>query len=434
MEKTLAESLKPASVDWNTLHSNYNPLLNLVRELIGIIPNCDPTLEIWPPGFRTYNLLVPNMFNLPNTLFGSKSFKASMGLAMYASSKAACAYCTAHACSFALRRGAAAEAIAGSRTEKEQAVVTMAEALAHIPSTLTLTDVERIRQHFSEAETEWLVFSISMMGFLNKFMNAMGVELEQEAINDTAELLYKTGWKPGIHAGANYSVTKSVTPRQDNILTYLRVIRQAPGAVLWEKKWTRGIPSDYSAAAEYLQQHTGYTFPVLKPIKESRVMRTLTAALRDNLDKETTVTGLRMKIYAGYIFSALMKNELLQSEIKNLSVHLAPELNNETFSRLDEILEIEIPSDNSDCTKLMTSFQQQFSLSEKEAATLLLAIATSHSPANVSEAVIETAMQYIEPAGIVETVVWLSVLQLLNRLSSYYTLTGAYEQKRTASV
>src|SRR6188768_1585921 len=133
MAETLAESLKYASVDWKKLHYNYNPLLNLVRELIGIIPNCDPILEIWQPGFRTYNLLVPNMFNLPNTLFGNKSLKASMGLAMYASSKAACAYCTAHACSFALRRGARTEAIAGSRTPKEQAVVTMAEALAHVP-------------------------------------------------------------------------------------------------------------------------------------------------------------------------------------------------------------------------------------------------------------------------------------------------------------
>src|SRR5262249_32009618 len=163
-------------VDWDTLHKNYNPLLNLVRELIGIIPNCDPTLEIWPPAFRTYNLLVPNMFNLPNTLFGSRSFKASMGLAMYASSKAACAYCTAHTCSFALRRGARIESIAGTRTAKEQAVVTLAEELAHIPATLTLANVENVRQYFSAAETEWLVFAVSMMGFLNKFMNAMGVE------------------------------------------------------------------------------------------------------------------------------------------------------------------------------------------------------------------------------------------------------------------
>src|SRR5688572_10436579 len=196
MAQTLAERLKPASIDWSSLHKNYNPLLNLVRELIGIVPNCDPILEIWPPGFRTYNFLVPNMFNLPNTIFGSTSFKASMGLAMYASSKTACAYCTAHACSFALRRGARTEAIGGSRTAKEEAVVKLAEGLAQIPCTLTLADVQTVNQYFTPTETEWLVFSISMMGFLNKFMNAVGVELEQEAINDTAELLAKTGWQP----------------------------------------------------------------------------------------------------------------------------------------------------------------------------------------------------------------------------------------------
>lgn len=232
MARTLAEGLQSASIDWKTLSRNYSPLLTLVRELIGIIPNCDPTLEIWQPGFRTYNLLVPNLFNLPNTLFGSKSFKASMGLAMYASSKAACAYCTAHACSFALRRGARTDAIAGMRTEKEQAVVTLAEGLAHIPSSLPVADVEAVRQHFSPSQTEWLVYAVSMMGFLNKFMNATGVELEQEAINDTAELLSATGWQPGIHARNGYRVTKAGVPGQDNLLTYLRVIGQAPGAVL----------------------------------------------------------------------------------------------------------------------------------------------------------------------------------------------------------
>lgn len=430
MTKTLAESLKHASVDWNTLHRNYNPQLNLVRELIGIIPNCDPILEIWQPGFRTYNLLVPNMFNLPNTLFGSRSFKASMGLSMYASSKAACAYCTAHTCSFALRRGTNAEAIAGSRTAKEQAVVTLAEKLAHIPSMLTLADVEAVKQYFSLAETEWLVFAISMMGFLNKFMNAVGVELEQEAINGTAELLSKTGWEPGIHAGDDYSITKSVTPPRDNLFTYLRVIRQAPGAVLWEKKFTGGVPSAYPAAAEYLKQHTGYSFSILKPVKTGRVMRTLTTVLRENLDKGLTETGLKMKMYAGFIFSTLVRNDVLETEIKNLSSHLAPALNNEMYTSLDKISQMEIPTDSATCNKLIASLQQHFLLTEKEAAVILLAVAASYSPAQVNDAIVETITKYIEPAGIVEIIVWLSVLQLLNRLSSYYTLINAYDQTR----
>jgi hypothetical protein len=59
MEKTLAAGLQSASVDFETLLKHYNPVLALVKELIGVIPNCDPVLEIWPPGFRSYNLLGP---------------------------------------------------------------------------------------------------------------------------------------------------------------------------------------------------------------------------------------------------------------------------------------------------------------------------------------------------------------------------------------
>ena len=424
--KTLADGLKSASVDWQTLHADYNPLLNLVRELIGIIPNCDPTLEIWPPGFRTYNLLVPNLFNLPNTIFGNKSFKASMGLAMYASSKAACAYCTAHTCSFALRRGARAEAIAGVRTEQEQAVVTLAEKLAQIPSSLMLTDVEAVLQYFSASQTEWLVYSISMMGFLNKFMNAMGIELEQEAINDTAELLSETGWNPGIHAPNGYNITKPGAPKQDNLFTYLRIIRQAPGAVAWEKKWTKDVPSEQGAASEYLKQHTGYSFPILTPIKQKRVVRTLAVVLKDNLDQKATVTGLKMKMYAGYIFSTLVYNDLLKKEIRNLSANLAPDLNHAKFELLNEISHMEIPFDNASCENAIASLQQQLSLTEKEAAIILLGVSASYSPAQNNDAVTETALKYMEPAAIVETVVWLSVLQLLNRLSGYYRVMKAY--------
>jgi len=426
MIKTLSDGLKPASVDWKTLHRNYSPVLNLVKELIGIVPNCDPTLEIWPPGFRSYNLLVPNMFNLPNTIFGNKSFKASMGLAMYASSKAACAYCTAHTCSFALRRGASAESIAGVRTEREQVVVTMAEKLAQIPSSLTMVEVEAAREYFSPSETEWLVNSISMMGFLNKFMNAMGIELEQEAINDTAELLAKTGWVPGVHARDGVFVTKQGDPKQDNLFTYLRVIRQAPGAVRLEKKWTQNVPSDYNAASEYLKHHTGYLFPILKPVKEKRVIRTLTTVLRDNLDNKTTTTGLKIKMYAGFIFSVLAWNDILRSEIRNLSANWAPELNDEKFKLLEEISQMAIPTDGASCEDILTSLQQQLSLTQKEAATILLAISGSYSPAQNNSTITEMALKYMEPAAIVETIVWLSILQMLNRLTSYYTVIKAY--------
>ena|SRR5215203_355863 len=427
MQKTLAAELQSASVDFGTLHRRYHPMLALVKEMIGIVPNCDTVLEIWPTGFRSYNLLVPNLFNLPNSVFGNKSFKASMGLAMYASSKAAaCAYCTAHTCSFALRRGASSDAIKGTRTPKEQAVVALAEGLARIPAELSLDDVRAAKEYFSSSEVEWLALSVSMMGFLNKFMDAMGIELEQDAINDTAPVLAQTSWNPRKHVNGEYKITKATTPKQDSLLTYLRIIRQAPGAVALEKKWTRGVPDDYPAAGEYLKEHTGYSFPILKPIKQGRVLRAIATVLRDNLNKDLTEVGLKTKMLASYIFAKFVFNDTLTNEVKSMTADIAPELDDEAYHKLDEIACIELPTDAAMCNEVIISLQQQLTLTEKEAAIMLLAIAAAPSPAQVNDTVNEAVLNHAEPQSIVEIMVWLSILQLLHRLTSYYTVVKAY--------
>jgi alkylhydroperoxidase family enzyme len=423
MTTTLAAGLKPASVNFETLHKNYHPVLALVKELIGVVPACDPILEIWPTGFRTYNILVPNMFNLPNTIFGKKSFKASMGLAMYTSSRAAeCPYCSAHTCSFALRRGATPEAISGQRTPKEKAVVAMAEALSRVPVELTMAHCNSMAEYFSPAEVEQIVYSISMMGFLNKFMDAVGVELEQEAINDTADLISKTGWKAGKHVNGAYKITEKSTLKSDSLLTYLRVIRQAPGAIRLEKKWTTGVPDSYSQAMEYLQEKTGHSFPVLKNIVQPRVILALTTVLRDNLNAETTEVGLATKCLAGYVFSGVVKNDKLSAEVRSMSMNFAPKPAEGIFEALEQLARNQTPTDVKSCKDVMTALQKHAGISEKDAAVILLARAAAPSPAEVNEAVIETTTPHISPAGVVEIIVWLSVLQLLHRLGSYYAL------------
>ena len=40
-------------------------MLEMVRQLIGVVPDCDRYLEIWPTGFRTYNLIVPQFPEYP---------------------------------------------------------------------------------------------------------------------------------------------------------------------------------------------------------------------------------------------------------------------------------------------------------------------------------------------------------------------------------
>src|SRR5580693_322765 len=114
----LVSLLKADAVPFETLHARYGSLLKLVRKLIGVVPQCDPYLEIWPPAFRTYNVMVPNFLNLPFALWGAGAPSDVVGLAMYVASRTAgCAYCSAHTSSFALRRGARPEKVASALEE-----------------------------------------------------------------------------------------------------------------------------------------------------------------------------------------------------------------------------------------------------------------------------------------------------------------------------
>ena len=69
-DATLVPLLREEMVAWETLEERYGALLKLVEVLLGVVPNCDRYLEIWPPAFRTYNVMVPNFLNLPAPIFG----------------------------------------------------------------------------------------------------------------------------------------------------------------------------------------------------------------------------------------------------------------------------------------------------------------------------------------------------------------------------
>ncbi|MEM7276090.1 MAG: hypothetical protein AAF547_23655, partial [Actinomycetota bacterium] len=305
MNHTLAQEIEPAWVSAEHLNDNYKPILKMVRELIGVIPNCNPILEIWPTGFRTFNLLVPNLLNLPAALLGQGAPKDLVGIAMYASSNAAgCPYCTAHHCSFAIRRGADPNAVLGERTPTEAAVADLAEAIAVVPHRVTPELVDAAAAHVSEQDLEWIVLAVSLGGFLNKFMDAMGIPLEEDTITEVQAMLRPTGWNPGKHLwstgedddyvqegrtlassqGRWTEVDTSDEIPVDGIRTYLRIFRQAPGAVRLEKEWTKGVSGRIGPVLLMLEEEIGYAFPSLAALHNHKVVKAIATALRDNLD------------------------------------------------------------------------------------------------------------------------------------------------------
>ncbi len=410
---TLAWELRGHTVDMAQLHKDYKPMLRLVREIIGVVPNCDPYLEIWPAGFRTYNLLVPNLLNLPHLLLGQGAPKDLVGLGMYVASRAAeCMYCSAHACSFALRRGASADALVGDYTPVEEAVAVLAHALGSVPTSMTSAYIDEIDRYLAPEDVEWVVMGIALMGFLNKFMDAMGVPLEAEAIHDVADLIEPTGWTTGKHLWDDIDLDDhhgNGGVHKDSLGTYLRVLRAAPGAIKLESSWTKGVSGRIGPALMMLEDKVGYAFPILSTLQHKRAVKAIATALRENLDPNLTKVGLPAKCMVGLVYAKVVEDEMLMSEMIQLAQLLAPEI--DTRLLVDVGKYAVYPAEYAEIPR---------GLSSREAAAIMLAKAASTSPSNVNEITVSAVIGHLTPAQIVETVVWLSVLQMLHRLYAYY--------------
>jgi alkylhydroperoxidase family enzyme len=399
--------LEKDAIPFDTLHARYGALLELVRRLIGVVPNCDPYLEIWPTAFRTYNVMVPNFLNLPLGLWGLSAPKGEIvGLALYVASRtAACAYCSAHTCSFALRRGAKAATLQsaldanGSYSASERAVIDVAKGLARIPSALGQGERKALLDHFGEGPAQWIVLGISMMGFLNKFMDALGVELEESTVAEVESTIGPSGWTPGKHLdGAPRK--PGMPPAADTFATKLSIVPFMGTALSFDRQWTKGVPSQWPAVGEHLRKRTGHDFPVLGRLLHGRAIRAIAVMLRDNLDPSTTAVGLPAKCLAGAVYATVAGDAALLDEVRALARH-----NRVSDADLDRAIAFASGRD-ADLDPALRS-------------TLLLARAVSPSPANVDDSVVE-ASRSLPAAAIVEVVTWISVLQMLHRVSGFY--------------
>lgn len=324
----MVDLLEQEAVPFQTLHSRYGPLLELVRKLLGVVPNCDPYLEIWPPALRTYNVMVPNLLNLPLLGWGLGAPRSTVGLAMYVASRAAgCAYCSAHSCSFALRRGATIEQVTAALdaertlTDADRAAVRVANALGNVPTSIDDDARADLHHHFSEKDAEWVVLAVAMMGFLNKAMDALGVPLEDPMVAEVNPVIAPSGWTPGQHS--TQTVLDGDPPGEDSILARLSVVRYAPTAIKLDKEWTKGVPDRWPAVGEFLRRETGHSFPVLAHLRHRRAIRAIATMIKENLGE--SIIGHEQKLAAGLTYAKTVDDSALEWEIRALGGTELPE-------------------------------------------------------------------------------------------------------------
>jgi len=379
----LASLLKDDAVAVEALHARYGSMLQLVRALLGVVPNAAAYMEIWPPAFRSYNVLVPNFVNLPFLIWGFGAPRELVGLSMYAASRAAgCAYCSAHTCTFALRRGTAVDSIARAVDEdlsrhsaRERAVIEVARGVASVPPSLGANHKRALQSALSDSDAEWMVLAAAMMGFLNKLMDSLGVELEAPLVGEVNGVIAPSGWVPGKHFNA--ALPQTVLPKLDTLATKLGLLRHAPGAIALERSWTAGVPDRWPQAGAYLAARTGHDFPILARLRHRRAIRSLTMILRDNLDASVSVVGIPRKLAAGATFATVVGNTSLHAQLARLGVP-------EHDPRIDA-----------------------------------LARAVSTSPVGIDAAALEHCKQ-LPAAAIIEVLTFIAVLQLVHRLECYY--------------
>jgi hypothetical protein len=325
--------------------------------------------------------MFPNLLNLPFLVWGLGAPRSTLGLAMYVSSRVAgCPYCSAHTCSFALRRGATVEQVASALDSQptlraaDRAAVRVARALAVVPAAIDDEARADLRRCFSEADAEWVVLSIAVAGWLTKMMDPLGVPLEEPTVSEVNGVIAPSGWTPGQHMKGTAPIGDP--PRADSLLRRLSVIRYAPQALRLDGMWTAGVPDRWPAVGEFLRQRTGHSFPVLSRLRHRRAIRAIATMIKDNLGE--SVIGRESKLAAGLIYARTVGNASLAEELRALGARELPDSPVQTLAR-----------------------------------------AISPSPAAVDQGVVESS-RAIPPAGIVELVAFVSLLQMLHRLSSFY--------------
>jgi len=128
-------------------------------------------------------------------------------LAYLSSMTAGCRYCEAHAIRAADRYGSSSDRLEHiwdykthpSFSEGDRAIFDLAIAASQVPNAVDDEIAENMRKHWDEGEIVEVLGVIALFGYLNRWNDSMGTQLEEPAADDGKKFLGKSGWNRGKH-------------------------------------------------------------------------------------------------------------------------------------------------------------------------------------------------------------------------------------------
>jgi len=128
-------------------------------------------------------------------------------IAYLSSMTTGCRYCEAHAIRAAVRYGSEEDKLQhiwdyktySAFSEGERAAFDLAIAASSVPNAVDDEISDRMREHWDEGEIVEILGVIALFGYLNRWNDSMGTQLEGPAGQDGDQLLGHKGWNIGKH-------------------------------------------------------------------------------------------------------------------------------------------------------------------------------------------------------------------------------------------
>ena len=204
-------------------------IMELVKKNMGFVPNSLKTMARKPAILGSFGSLAANIIGgkaAVSPLTGLKLSFKNMGwsaqnrkdttkvplylknlVAHVSSNASGCRYCQAHTIGEAAHNGATKEQLeavwdfenSALFDEKEKAALRFGFAGGSVPNAVTEAHFTDLRKHFTEEQIVELGATIALFGFLNRWNDTFGTQLESKAIANAEQYLAKSGWEIGKH-------------------------------------------------------------------------------------------------------------------------------------------------------------------------------------------------------------------------------------------
>ncbi|MDC3260457.1 carboxymuconolactone decarboxylase family protein [Winogradskyella sp.] len=183
-------------------------LAEFFNETLGFCPNSVLTMQRRPAISKAFiNLNKAVMANE-----GRVNSALKRMIAWVSSNSTGCRYCQAHAIRAAERYGAEQEQLDNiweyrthpAFSEAERAALDFSLQASMVPNAVDAKIKERLCKHWDEGEIVEMLGVISLFGYLNRWNDSMGTNIEEGAVESGNQYLGKYGFEVGKHDGGSY--------------------------------------------------------------------------------------------------------------------------------------------------------------------------------------------------------------------------------------